>query len=251
MNVRASELHRLRTMHLFAGAGGGLLADILLGHHPVCAVEINAYCQQSLSARQKDGCLPWFPIFGDIERFDGKPWRGLVDIVAGGFPCTDLSSARTNSRVNGTRRGLDGEHSGLWREQRRIICEVQPRYALVENSPALSILGLDRVLGDLAAMGFDAPWGVLSAGECGAPHERERMWIVASHPDRAQREGGQLSGRAYQEHADLSRCTWWQDKPGIYGVDDGMAHRVDRLKAIGNGQVPIVAATAFRLLSGQ
>ncbi len=79
-------MQKLRTMHLFAGAGGGLIADLLLGHQPVCAVEIEPYCQQVLSARQKDGLLPWFPIFDDVKEFDGRRFRGLVDVIAGGFP---------------------------------------------------------------------------------------------------------------------------------------------------------------------
>lgn len=159
-------------MHLFAGAGGGILADLLLGHQPVCAVEINEYCQQVLSARQKDGCLPWFPIFADVTQFDGHPWRGIVDVVSGGFPCQDISIA-------GKGAGLDGERSGLWREMARIIGEVRPRFVLVENSPMLTLRGLGTVLGDLAAMGFDAEWGVLGAHAIGANHKRERIWILA------------------------------------------------------------------------
>lgn len=159
-------------MHLFAGAGGGILADLLLGHQPVCAVEINEYCQQVLSARQKDGCLPWFPIFADVTQFDGRAWRGVVDVVSGGFPCQDISAA-------GKGAGIDGKRSGLWSEFARIIREVQPRFVLVENSPMLTSRGLGRVLGDLAEMGYDAAWGVLGAVHAGAPHKRERIWIVA------------------------------------------------------------------------
>lgn len=166
-------MRKLRTMHLFAGAGGGILADLLLGHQPVCAVEIDEYCQQVLSARQEDGCFPWFPIFEDVQAFDGKPWRGIVDIVAGGFPCQDIS-------VAGKGAGLDGERSGMWHHMARIIGEVRPRYVLVENSPALASRGLGRVLADLAALGFDACWGVLGASDVGAPHKRERIWIVAN-----------------------------------------------------------------------
>ena len=165
-------MRKLRTMHLFAGAGGGILGDLLLGHQPVCAVEINEYCQQVLSARQKDGCLPWFPIFADVTKFDGKPWRGVVDVVSGGFPCQDISAA-------GKGAGIDGERSGMWREMARIISEVRPRFVFVENSPLLVGRGLARVLGDLAAMGFDARWGVLGAHDVGAPHRRQRIWIVA------------------------------------------------------------------------
>jgi len=79
-------LQPLRTLHLFAGAGGGILADMLLGHVPVGAVEIEPYCQQVLHERQQDGCLPFFPIFDDVTKFDGRSYRGLADIVCGGFP---------------------------------------------------------------------------------------------------------------------------------------------------------------------
>lgn len=166
-------MRKLRTMHLFAGAGGGLLADVLLGHQPVCAVEIDEYCQQVLSARQEDGCFPWFPIFEDVQAFDGRPWRGLVDVVSGGFPCQDISAA-------GSGAGIDGDRSGLWREMARIIGEVRPRFVFIENSPALVTRGLDRVLSDLAALRFDARWGIVSAADVGAFHRRERIWILAN-----------------------------------------------------------------------
>lgn len=94
---------QLRTLHLFAGAGGGILADLILGHLPVCAVEIDPYCRRILLSRQRDGGLPRFPIWDDVRTFDGRPWEGAVDIVSGGFPCTDISAAGRgagrNSRV--------------------------------------------------------------------------------------------------------------------------------------------------------
>ena len=176
MNERSSKLHKLRTLHLFAGAGGGILADLLTGHQPICAVEIEPYCQQVLSARQKDGVLPWFPIFDDVKTFDGKPWRGLVDLVSGGFPCQDISCA-------GKGEGITGSRSGLWGEMARIICEVRPRFVFVENSPMLTVRGLGVVLGDLAKMGYDARWGVIGACDVGSPHRRNRIWIVADSDD--------------------------------------------------------------------
>ena len=165
-------MRKLRTMHLFAGAGGGILADLLLRHQPVCAVEIDEYCQQVLSARQADGTFPWFPIFADVTKFDGRPWRGVVDVVCGGFPCQDISAAGGGS-------GIDGERSGLWREMARIVGEIRPRFVFVENSPLLVGRGLAVVLGDFADMGYDAQWFRLSASNCGAPHQRDRCWLVA------------------------------------------------------------------------
>ena len=158
---------------LFAGAGGGILGGLLLGWHTVCAVENNAYAASVLVARQNDGLLPPFPIWDDVRTFDGRPWRGIVDVVSGGFPCQDIS-------VAGRGAGIDGERSGLWGHMGRIIGEVRPRLAFVENSPALIVRGLGRVLGDLAALGYDCRWGVLGAADVGAPHKRDRLWIVAN-----------------------------------------------------------------------
>jgi DNA (cytosine-5)-methyltransferase 1 len=162
----------MNELALFAGAGGGILGGHLLGWRTVCAVEYNAYARSVLLARQNDGTFPPFPIWDDVRTFDGRPWRGSVDVVSGGFPCQDISAA-------GRGDGLDGERSGLWSEMARIIGEVRPRFAFVENSPMLTSRGLGRVLGDLASMGFDAEWGVLGAADCGAPHQRDRIWIVA------------------------------------------------------------------------
>jgi DNA (cytosine-5)-methyltransferase 1 len=273
----------LRELHLFAGAGGGILGGELLGHRCVCAVEIDHYCRSVLVARQNDGSLPPFPIWDDIRTFDGRPWRGVVDVVAGGFPCQDIS-------VAGSGAGIDGERSGLWVEMARVIREVRPRYVFVENSPALVARGLGRVLGDLAEMGFDARWGVVSAADVGAIHRRERIWIVADadsnglqgrHPDAgiageaddssAGSSPGGVPGQTTATDANLgeqsqcwqigrmgrseffSRFRPWEiaSEPWVRRGDHGVAHRVDRLKALGNGQVPRVAATAWRLLSDQ
>jgi len=163
----------LRELALFAGAGGGILGGKLLGWRTVCAVECEPYAASVLVARQNDGFLPPFPIWDDVCTFDGRPWRGVVDVVSGGFPCQDISAA-------GKGAGIDGERSGLWGQMARIIGEVRPQYVFVENSPLLVGRGLARVLADLAEMGFDARWGVVGACDVGAPHRRERIWIVAN-----------------------------------------------------------------------
>lgn len=162
----------LRELALFAGAGGGILGGKLLGWRTICAVERDAYAAQVLAQRQNDGILEPFPIWSEVCSFDGRPWRGLVDIVSGGFPCQDISCA-------GRGAGIDGEKSGLWKEMSRIIGEVRPEYVFLENSPLLTRRGLGTVLGDLAEMGFDAEWGVLGASDIGASHKRERIWIMA------------------------------------------------------------------------
>ena len=241
-------MQRLRTLHLFAGAGGGLLADVLLGHQPVCAVEIDAYCQQVLSARQEDGCFPWFPIFEDVQTFDGRPWRGIVDVVSGGFPCQDISAA-------GKGAGITGERSGMWSHMARIIGEVLPRFVYVENSPMLVGRGLALVISDLTALGYDCKWGVLGADDVGAPHERKRLWLVAyTATSGLQRHFNKLKVRPKSASSKSmgSRGDCWDDIPKPYGLRslNGVACGVDRLKAIGNGQVPAVAATAWQILRG-
>jgi DNA (cytosine-5)-methyltransferase 1 len=182
----------LNELALFAGAGGGILGGHLLGWRTVCAVEWEQYPASVLCARQNDGFLPPFPIWDDVQTFDGKPWRGIVDVVSGGFPCTDISAA-------GKGAGIDGEASGMWREMARIIHEVRPRFVFVENSPMLTSRGLGRVLGDLASMGFDAKWGVLGAADIGANHQRDRIWIRAEW-------SGQLP------HAQHDRIRWWEQQ---------------------------------------
>jgi DNA (cytosine-5)-methyltransferase 1 len=167
----------MNELALFCGAGGGALASDLLGDTIVCAVERDAYAAAILAQRQNDGALPLFPIWSDVCTFDGRPWRGIVDVVSGGFPCQDISAA-------GKGAGLAGERSGLWGEMARIVREVEPGIVRVENSPMLASRGLVRVLADFAAMGFDAEWDVVSAADLGAWHRRERLWLVAAHPNR-------------------------------------------------------------------
>ncbi len=301
----------MNELALFAGAGGGILGGHLLGWRTVCAVEWEQYPASVLVARQNDGLLPPFPIWDDVQTFDGKPWRGIVDVVSGGFPCQDISAA-------GKGVGIEGERSGMWREMARVIREIRPRYVFVENSSMLTSRGLGVVLGELASMGFDARWGVLGAADVGANHQRDRIWIVAKwrgqlphaqhdrirwweqqqesiekegrnvantssqrgqagstdsqggqerHSNESQHSGSNLAytsdkgdvwrewelGFVEQKHnnrrgsANGSR-KWWSTEPNVGRVAHGVASRVDRLKAIGNGQVPLCAATAWRIL---
>jgi site-specific DNA-cytosine methylase len=183
----------MNELALFAGAGGGILGGHLLGWRTVCAVERDAYAASVLAQRQNDGALAPFPIWSDVCSFDGRPWRGIVDVVSGGFPCQDISAA-------GKGAGLAGARSGLWVEMARIIGEVRPRFAYVENSPVLTSRGLGVVLGDLAALGFDARWGVVSAASVGAPHERERIWILAH-------AGGAWGTPTTRDHKDSGDCS--------------------------------------------
>jgi Site-specific DNA methylase len=304
----------MNELSLFAGAGGGVLASYLLGWRTVCAVERDAYAAQVLAQRQNDGILEAFPIWSDITSFDGKRWRGIVDVISGGFPCQDISSA-------GKGAGIEGERSGLWAEMARIIGEVRPSYVFVENSPILVSRGLTRVISDLAKMGYDAQWARFSASNFGAPHIRDRIWIVGYSRSERLNTGWENNGK-YDRHftsstnkysrtlansqsigcqtnglcigaeqekplsgiyskdvanpkcdgckqveqRDFSRTQikgssdpsqhssfargweWWAIEPELGRVADGVANRVDRLKAIGNGQVSIVAKSAFEFL---
>lgn len=231
----------MNELALFAGAGGGILGGKLLGWRTVCAVEIEPYPASVLAARQNDGILPPFPIWDDVCTFDGRPWRGIIDVVSGGFPCQDISAA-------GKGAGIAGERSGLWAEMARIICEVGPRFVFVENSPRLCSRGLEVVLRDLAKLGYDAEWGVLGAGSLGAPHDRERVWVLARNSNGNYEPEEQEIPRRRRPIANTSRAGWWRAEPGLDRVGNVVADRSKRNCAIGNGQVPIVAATAFCLL---
>ena len=263
-------MESLRELAIFAGAGGGILGGKILGWRTVCAVEIDEYARNVLVARQNDGTFPPFPIWDDVRTFDGRPWKGVVDVVSGGFPCQDISIA-------GKGCGIDGERSGLWSEMARIVGEVRPRYVFVENSPMLIRRGLDRVLGDLAEMGYDAVWGVVGAYDSGAPHRRKRLWILA-YADCARElqqaeEGNVQRNRACDSGEDVAhasgfggeydqnearspagkeagRSRRWPPEPGVGRVVNGLPYRAHRIKALGNGQVPRVVALAWRVLLG-
>ena len=276
----------MNELALFSGGGGGLLASRLMGWRTRCAVEIDAAARKVIVSRQRDGHLEPFPIWDDIRTFDGRDWRGSVDIVTGGFPCKGISAA-------GSREGLSNPRSGLVCEMLRVVDEVQPALVFAENSPRLRTNGLGAIIKELDRMGYQSCWCVLGAWHLGALHRRDRMWVLAAHPDRIalrkseQREAGgwhQLQdGRcSFAQHdgearamadsgcSGLERLLFetgesqvgefrsgseqgvslirWPPEPDVGRVAHGVAHRVDRLRAIGNGQVPRVAVAAFRIL---
>ncbi len=202
----------MNELALFAGAGGGILGGHLLGWRTVCAVEWEAYPASVLVARQNDKILPTFPIWDDVQTFDGKPWRGIVDVVSGGFPCQDISAA-------GKGAGIEGKRSSMWGHMARIIGEIRPKYAFVENSPMLTSRGLGTVLADLSSLGFDAEWGVLSAADIGANHLRERIWIVAKNTKQCE----------FFSHSH-NRSRWGkQQSKGIEETDGNVANTDSRL----------------------
>lgn len=160
----------MRVGDLFSGIGGFSLAARWMGWETAWFSEIDPYASAVLAKH-----WPGVPNHGDINRMDFTKVKP-VDMLCGGFPCQDLSNA-------GKRAGIGGERSGLWSEYARAIRELRPRYVVVENVAALLGRGLERVLGDLAEIGYDAEWEMLSAADVGAPHLRERIWIVA-YPER-------------------------------------------------------------------
>ena len=230
----------MNELALFAGAGGGILGGQLLGWRTICAVESNPYAAGVLIARQNDRTLEPFPVWDDVRTFDGTPWRGRVDVVSGGFPCKDISRA-------GRMAGITGAQSGLWVEFARVIRETEPRWVFLENTPNITHRGLSTILRDLACLGYDARWGVLGADSCGGAHTRKRMWMVAHARGRrcSQTSQKQVFTRGHITH----HGSGWQVEPSLGRVADGVANRVDRIRCLGNGQVPAVAALAWQVLS--
>lgn len=241
----------MRELALFAGAGGGLLGSQILGWRTVCAVEVDAYARSVLFERQKEGHLERFPIWDDIQTFDGRPWRGLVDVLSGGFPCNDISSA-------GAGGGVTEGYSVLWFQMLRVIEECRPPFVFAENSSKLRTRGLGTILKGLAGLGYDARWCVLGARHAGAPHQRDRMWLVA-HANNEEHRDVSLhakmallpppKGFLEQTRLGLEGSESWWSEPRCTRMDDGLADRMERISAIGKGQVPSVAALAWSVLT--
>lgn len=276
----------MKTMHLFAGIGGGLLADKILGHEPIISVEWDGYCCQVLRERAADGWFPGLRVWeGDVRMFDPSEYAGKVDCIHAGFPCQDIS-------VAGNQAGVGHEtRSGLYREVLRIAGIVRPRYLFFENVSAILSNGLGTVLADLATMGFAAEWGCIRASDCGAPHHRDRWWCLATNADSQQRSasgmgqdsgtdwrndpsgvrqmvsdakstrqptryvppsqgGGALDGQFRGDGSAMGGHAW-SSEPGLGRVANGIPNRIHRLKGLGNAQVPLQAAVAWKLLGGE
>lgn len=168
--------HETKTMHLFAGVGGGLLADLILGHTPVVAVEWDRYACQVLRERAAEGWFPSLQVWeGDVRLFDPSEYTGIVDCIHAGFPCQDISVAGKQAGVS------EGTRSGLYREVLRIAGVVRPKQLFLENVSAILSNGLGTVLGDLAALGYDCRWLCIRASDVGAPHHRDRWFCLARY----------------------------------------------------------------------
>ena len=168
--------HETKTMHLFAGIGGGLLADLILGHRPIVAVEWDSYACKVLRERAADGWFPGLHVWeGDVRLFDPFEYKGIVDCIHAGFPCQDISVAGKQAGVS------EGTRSGLYREVLRIAGVVRPKQLFLENVSAILSNGLGTVLGDLAALGYDTRWLCIRASDVGAPHQRDRWFLLATN----------------------------------------------------------------------
>jgi len=271
-------VNELKTMHLFAGVGGGILADLILGHKPVVAVEWDKYACKVLRERAADGWFDGLDVWeGDVREFAAHDWQGRVDCIHAGFPCQDISVAGRQAGVS------EDTRSGLYREVLRIADEVRPEYIFLENVAAI-VTGDDgamlrTVVGDLASRGYDAVWTCLSAAQVGANHKRDRWWLLA-YPNRSFIEGMRLTERVQERQLSDSGCesepisdtnstssqreeltigsepqpanygkyVWWEVEPDVGRVADGIPFTAHRLKGLGNAQVPLQAATAFKLL---
>ena len=167
----------MNELSLFSGYCGITLGLKLYGTEvrTIGYCEIDPFCQKIIKARIRDRRLDDAPIWADIRTADFQGLQGLVDIITGGFPCQDISYANSKGR------GLSGERSGLWFDYFRVIGELRPRYALLENVSAILTRGISTVLGGLAEAGYDARWAIVTAAECGAPHLRKR-WFCLAYP---------------------------------------------------------------------
>jgi DNA (cytosine-5)-methyltransferase 1 len=160
----------VQLLDLFSGIGGFSLGLERAGFKTVAFCEIEPFCRDVLRKH-----WPNVPIYEDVKGLTAERLRAVgieVDAICGGFPCQDISLA-------GKGAGIEGERSGLWFEYARLIGELRPRVVIVENVAALRNRGLDRILGEMAALGYDAEWHCIPASALGAPHRRDRIWIVA------------------------------------------------------------------------
>ena len=231
----------MNVLDLFSGIGGFSLGLERAGFRTVAFCEIDPYCRRVLAKH-----WPEVPIYDDVRTVSADRLRAdgiAVDVICGGFPCQDIS-------VAGNGAGLAGERSGLWREYARIIGELRPRFVIVENVAALLSRGLEDVLGDLAALGYDAEWHCLSAGFIGLPQVRDRVWILAySNQIRRETVCGIQAGFTDQagafrqwEQVELrgtrSGNARYLPTSRTCRVADGVPEGVDRIGALGNAVVP-------------
>lgn len=231
----------LKVLDLFAGIGGFSLGlERTGGFETVAFCEIDKKAQAVLRKH-----WPAAFIFEDVKELNGEQLRAIgirPDVITGGFPCQDISLA-------GRGAGLAGERSGLWYEFHRLIKEIRPSWVIIENVSALRNRGLDQVLMGLSEIGYDAEWNCIPASSIGAPHQRDRLWILA-YPNGTGPQGWHsaiLSEREITDGYHRSK-DWWTSEPAIQRVAHGVPHRVDRLKQLGNAVVPQIPEVIGRAI---
>jgi len=267
-------------------AGVGMLDLAIAREYPqartVCYVEGEAYAASVLVAQMDAGALDEAPLWSNVATFDGRPWCGAVDYISAGFPCQPFSYAGNRKTVD------DPRH--IWPHIARIIGETRPRWLFLENVPGLLNGPFGGILADLARLGFNVEWGCLRANEVGAPHRRNRLFIFAENEDHANANGQplirspgrerdrpqvicsavgdpngerfgklplpEISSEAEIPHRPTDERPgngdgWWLAKCRVRRVVDGVADRVDRIRACGNGVVPQQAAAAYRMLAAR
>ena len=242
---------------LFAGIGGLDLGLERAGMECKWQVEIDDYARRVLAKHwpnvrrwddiktfPTDALRPKWepgPRGRRIRESNPQPSPWIVDLICGGFPCQDISTA-------GKRAGLHGDRSGLFFEAIRVVELLQPRWLLLENVAGLLARGLDEVLGTLASIGFDAEWHCLQAADFGAPHIRDRVFIIANANGQHHRPGNDGDAATFRAATEsrkaggkIQPCEWWATQPELGRVAHGIPSRVDRLRGIGNAVVPQIA----------
>jgi DNA (cytosine-5)-methyltransferase 1 len=235
----------VNVLDLFSGIGGFSLGLERAGMRTVAFCEIDPYACAVLAKH-----WPSVPIYRDVQAItairitdDGIS----VDVICGGFPCQDISFA-------GAGAGLEGARSGLWREFARLIGELRPKFALVENVAALTVRGLLNVLGDLATLGYDAEWHCIPACYVGAWHERDRIWILA-YPQ--SNSAGEPKGPLLrQRHLSVELGGGFAEWPGRSNLPEsrfcrttnGFPRWMDRSRCLGNAVVPQIPEAIGRAI---
>ncbi len=229
-------MSKLKVLDLFSGIGG-----FSLGLERTGGFETVAFCEiEEFPRRVLAKHWPKVPCFNDVRELKCED-VGPIDVICGGFPCQDVSIA-------GLGAGLDGERSGLWAEYRRLIGEFRPKYVLVENVSALLSRGMGRVLGDLAALGYDAEWHCIPSAYVGTRHIRDRVWIVA-YPSGNGLEGAisigdGLAKKLSYNWREVARASFsdhvegWASQPTVLGKDDDVPTWMDEVECFGNAVVP-------------
>ncbi len=224
-----SSVDKLKVLDLFSGIGGFSLGlERSGGFETIAFCEINKFCQKVLKKH-----WPKVPVFDDVTELKGEQ-VGTVDIICGGFPCQDLST-------NGQGAGVSGERSGLWREMARLASELRPKYIIMENVANLLAHGYGDILAALASIGYDAEWHCIPAAAVGAPHLRDRIWIIANaqgEPGLYESNSWKTAHRLPDNTFDWASRGWITPKTAICRMDDGVPGRVDRTCALGNAVVP-------------